>query len=240
MKKIVSVLLCTIFVLSLASCSGDGGEEYTTVDADFQNVEEIEIPIVTEEVTAENIAEYEDLKPENSQVGLVVDSWLKIVSIGERNGRLCVMVRNISDIDVQYANFSVMCENEKLVFEVSTLISGAAAVISCQSQVPFNVNGRYYSWKVEDKILFTEELSTYPDVFEIKGADGYISVTNISGKKIEGPIFVYYKSVEDGVFAEGTTYRVSVDTLKKGQEIQVPANHYKKDTSLVMFVTYAK
>ncbi len=241
MKKITSLMLCIVLLLSFSACGNvENEKEHTTVDADFQNVEEIKIPVITEEVTEEKIAEYENLKPQNSQVGLVVDSWLKIISVGESKGKLSILVRNISDTDVQFARLSVICNNEKYLFEMSTITAGSTAVISCLSEVPFNANGQYHSWKVEDKILFDDELSVYPDVFEIKGADGVISVKNISKKKIDGPIYVYYKSVIDGVYTEGTTYRISIDGLKKGEEIQVLSSHYKKDTSLVMFVTYAE
>ncbi len=239
--KLISLILCLVVVFSFSACDGDKNyEESTTIDADFENVDKIEIPVVTEEVTEEIIGDYENLKPQDSQVGVVVDSCLKIVSVGEKNGKLSVLVRNISDIDVQYALLSVVCEGNKYSFEMSTVTQGATAVLTCRDDVPFNVNGRYHSWKIEDKILFENGLSLYPEVFEIKGADGAISVKNISKKNIEGPIYVYYKSVEDGVFTEGTTYRISIDGLEKGQEVHTLSDHYKKDTSLVMFVTYAE
>ncbi len=240
-KKIISLILCLLVVLSFSACdNGENYEENTTIDADFEKIEELKIPVVTEEVTEDKIADYEDLKPENSQVGLVVDSWLKIISVGEKDGRLSVLVRNISATDVQYAKLSVVCNGKKYDFELSTLLAGSTAIVSCNDKVPFETNGQYYSWKVEDKILFSEKLSLYPEIFEIKGADGALSVKNISNKNIDGPIFVYYKNVENGVFTEGTTYRISVDGLQKGQEKQTLSGHYKKDTSLVMFITYAE
>ncbi len=239
--KIISLILCLAVVFSFSACDGDGNiEENTTIDADFESVDKIEIPVVTEEVTEEIIGDYENLKPQDSQVGVIVDSWLKIVSVGEQNGKLSVLVRNVSQMDVQYALLSVACEGKKFIFEVSTLTAGATAVVACKDDIPFNANGRYHSWKIEDKILFENELSLYPEIFEIKGADGAISVKNISKKNIDGTIYVYYKSVEDGIFTEGTTYRISIDGLKKGQEVHTLSPHYKKDTSLVMFVTYAE
>ncbi len=241
MKKLISLLIVFAVLLSFSACDNRANyEESTTIDADFENIDNFEIPVVTEDVTEEQIADYNDLKPQNSQVGLIVDSWLKIVSVGEQNDRLSVLVRNISDVDVQYAVLSVVCDSEKYNFEMSTITAGATAIVSCTEKVPFNVNGQYYSWKIEDKILFENELSLYPEIFEIKGADGAISVKNISKKDIDGPIYVYYKNVVDGVFTEGTTYRVSIDSLEKGQEIQTLSGHYNKDTSLVMFVTYAE
>ena len=70
--------------------------------------------------------------------------------------------------------------------------------------------------------------------------DKLISVKNISGENINGDIFVYYKSIENGIFSEGTTYRVRINGLGSNQKTQVDAEHFKASGSKVMFVTYAQ
>ncbi len=244
MKKLeifFAVLLCFLIVFSFAACDSntDNDEERTTIDADFEKIENIDIPVVTEEVKEDAIVDYQEKEPTNSQVGVIVNSWLKVVSIGERNGKLSVFVRNISEKDVQYAVLSVVCGEKTHYFTFSTLTAGSSAIITCDN-AKFDEKSQYHTWKINDEIIFKEPLSVYPEVFEISGADGCISIKNISSKSIDGPIYVYYKNVEDGVFTEGTTYRISVEGLKKNEEIQVLSAHYKKDTSLVMFVTYAE
>ncbi len=239
-KIIISLILSLAVVFSLSACGNNDEEENTTAgNTDFEKIEEIEIPLVTEEITEEVIVDYYEQDSTKSQVGLIVNSWLKIVSIGERDGNLSVLVRNISDKDVQYAVLTVICENKTYSFEMSTLTAGSSSILTCDGAV-FNSNGQYHSWKISDEIIFSEPISLYPEVFEISGTDGCVSVKNISNKDIDGTIYVYYKSVVDGVFTEGTTYRIKIDGLKKGEETQVYSSHYVKDTSLVMFVTYGE
>ncbi len=239
-KIIISLILCLLVGFSFSACdNGDNTEENTTVDADFEKIENIEIPVVKEEVTEEKIVDYEEKEPANSQIGVIVNSIIKIMSIGERNGSLSVLVRNISSSDIQYAVLSVVCDDNTYAFELSTLTAGSTAILTCDG-AKFNEKGQYHSWRLSDEIIFTDPLSLHSDVFEISGADGYVSVKNISKKNIDGPIHVYYKTVMDGVFTEGTTYRITIDSLKKNEEIQVLSAHYKKDASLVMFVTYAE
>lgn len=233
--KTISLLLCLACLFMLTSCKEEEPVYNPTPDASTT-----EIFVSTEEVQVSEIAEYEAKNAENSQVGLVVDSWLKVVSIGERDGRISVLVRNTADFDVQYAVLSVVCDDETLTFPMSTITAGSNAVLACDTNVKFNENAQYYSWEISDKIVFQNELSLYPEIFEIQGEDGAIAVKNISGKDIEGNIYVYFKTVTDGIFAEGTTYRICIEGLEKGEKILVMAEHFEKDTSKVMFVTYVQ
>ncbi len=215
---------------------GNGSDESTTNG----HINEIGIPVTTEEIEPEKVENFEVKESTNSQIGLIVDSWLKVISLGERDGKLCVFVRNISDVDVQYAILSVICEGETLSFPLTTLTAGSSAVLECDGSVSFSEESQYYSWKITDKILFTEELSLHADVFEIDGEDGFITVKNISNDPVEGTIFVYYKDVKDGIFVDGITYRIRINGLEKGAEIKVQADNYKKDISKVLFVTYVQ
>lgn len=235
-RKIISLFLCFAFLFALTSCKNEEAPEYNLTS----DVNEPEISISTEEITVSEIADYEAKSSENSQVGLVVDSWLKVVSIGERDGRISVLVRNIKDFDVQYAVLSVVCEGKTLTFPMSTITAGSNAVLTCDTDSKFDENAKYHTWKISDKVVFQDELSLYPEIFEIEGEDGVIAVKNISKKDIKGNIYVYFKTVTDGIFAEGTTYRICIEGLEKGEKTQVMAEHFKKDTSKVMFVTYVQ
>lgn len=234
--KIFSLILSISFVFLLCGCNlQDKKPEYS-----LDETKKPEIFVSTEEVDGEDIESYEEKDAKNSQVGLVVDSWLKVISLGETNGKLSVLVRNVADFDVQYAVLSVACENKTLTFSMSTITAGANAILVCDTDEKFKENTSYYGWEVNDKAVFSDKISLHPEVFEIDGTDGFISVKNISNKKIKGSIYVYFKTVVDGVYAEGTTYRVCIDGLDKGEKIQISAEHFKKDSSKVMFVTYVQ
>ena len=51
---------------------------------------------------------------QNAQLGVTVDSWLKIIEIDEYYGRLAVVAENVSDSDVEYALLTVKTKKETL------------------------------------------------------------------------------------------------------------------------------
>lgn len=231
-KKISVLLLCFLIIAGLCACNKDD---------DIKKKEPMDkIPVVTEEVKVEQVSDFEAKESKDSQIGVTVDSCLKIISIGERDGVLSVFVRNVSDEDIQYALLSVVTGDGRAEFPISTLTAGASATLRCNNGYIFDDDAIYYGWKVENKAIFKEELSCYPDVFEIDGVDGFISIKNISNKDIEGKIYIYYKNVTDGVYDDGVTYRAYVDGLKKGEKTQIKTQHYLKDSSRIVFVTYAE
>lgn len=231
-KKILILLLCFLIVAGLCACNKDD---------DIKKEEPMDrIPVVTEEVKVEQVSDFDAKESKDSQIGVTVDNFLKIISIGERDGVLSVFVRNVSDEDIQYALLSVMTGDGRAEFPISTLTAGASATLRCNNGYIFDDDAIYYGWKVENKAIFKEELSCYPDMFEIDGVDGFISIKNISDKDIEGKIYIYYKNVTDGVYDDGVTYRAYVDGLKKGEKTQIKTQHYLKDSSRILFVTYAE
>ena len=68
-----------------------------------------------------------------------------------------------------------------------------------------------------------------------------LNIKNISGSDIGSDIFVYYKNIdENSDWYGGITYRtVAGGGLKVGELRQLPASHFKKESSKVVFVTYA-
>ncbi len=230
-KKIISLILCLTLIFCFCSCNKDD---------DTIEVTENPIPVITEEVDVNHVKDFEEKKPQNSQIGVTVDNWLKIISIGERDNVLSVFVRNTSDKDIQYALLTVKVGDGRAEFPISTLTAGASATLRCKNGYVYNENEDYYSWQITDKIEFEKPLSWQPDVFEVEGVDGYISIKNISKKDVDGVIYIYYKNVTDGIYDDGVTYRATVNGLKKGEKKQIRTQHYMKDSSRIMFVEYAK
>lgn len=198
------------------------------------------IPVITEEIEVQQVTDFEAKESKDSQVGVTVDDWLKIISMGEKDGVLSVFVRNTSDEDIEYALLSVMTGDGRAEFPITTLTAGASAILRCKNGYTFKEDVVYYSWRIENKTVFTQDLTCYPDIFEISGTDGFISIKNISDEDIEGRIYIYYKNVTDGVYDDGVTYRAFVDDLKKGETTQVQTMHYLKDSSRILFVDYAE
>ncbi len=232
LKKIFVVFFCILTVYSLCACEKeDGAPKEEPKD---------NIPVITEEVKVEQVSDFDEKESPDSQIGVTVDGWLKIISIGEKDGVLSVFVRNTSDEDIEYALLSVMTGDDRAEFPITTLTAGSSATLRCNNGYTFDESTVYHSWKIENKAVFNKELSCYPDIFEINGVDGFISIKNITDEDIEGKIYVYYKNVTDGVYDDGVTYRAYVDGLSKGETAQVQTMHYLKDSSRIIFVTYAE
>ena len=232
-KNIFVVFLCLLMIAGLCACNKKQDKTPKEEPKDS-------IPVITEEIEVQQVTDFEAKESKDSQVGVTVDDWLKIISMGEKDGVLSVFVRNTSDEDIEYALLSVMTGDGRAEFPITTLTAGASAILRCKNGYTFKEDVVYYSWRIENKTVFTQDLTCYPDVFEISGTDGFISIKNISDEDIKGRIYIYYKNVTDGVYDDGVTYRAFVDDLKKGETTQVQTMHYLKDSSRILFVDYAE
>ena len=132
-------------------------------------------------------------------------------------------------------------DKEKLEFRLTTLFAGSQMTV-------FEKNGRRFAGDMKIKavrlaqsIEFPSSPTVYPDIFEITAHDGVLNIKNISGSDIASDIFVYYKNIdENSDWYGGITYRtVAGGGLKKDELRQLPASHFKKESSKVVFVTYA-
>lgn len=233
LKNIFVVFLCLLMIAGLCACNKKQDKTPKEEPKDS-------IPVITEEIEVQQVTDFEAKESKDSQVGVTVDDWLKIISMGEKDGVLSVFVRNTSDEDIEYALLSVMTGDGRAEFPITTLTAGASAILRCKNGYTFKEDVVYYSWRIENKTVFTQDLTCYPDVFEISGTDGFISIKNISDEDIKGRIYIYYKNVTDGVYDDGVTYRAFVDDLKKGETTQVQTMHYLKDSSRILFVDYAE
>lgn len=233
LKNIFVVFLCLLMIAGLCACNKKQDKTPKEEPKDS-------IPVITEEIEVQQVTDFEAKESKDSQVGVTVDGWLKIISMGEKDGVLSVFVRNTSDEDIEYALLSVMTGDGRAEFPITTLTAGASAILRCKDGYTFKEDAVYYSWKIENKTVFTQDLTCYPDIFEISGTDGFISIKNISDEDIKGRIYIYYKNVTDGVYDDGVTYRAFVDDLKKGETTQVQTMHYLKDSSRILFVDYAE
>ena len=172
---------------------------------------------------------------ENAQLGVTVDSWLKIIEIDEYYGRLAVVAENISDEDVEYAVLSVKTKSSTLTFNVSALLSGTKAVLLCNENVGSNPGEVYTAWQINDKVLFENPPVMNDDKIEVFLTDGSISVKNISGEDIQSDIYIYYKDKKEDLVNGSVTYKTRVKALKAGAKTFVKAQELNEDNCLIIF-----
>ncbi len=175
---------------------------------------------------------------DNAQLGVTVDSWLKILEIDEYNGRLAVVAENVSDSDVEYALLTVKTKSSTLTFNVSALLRGTKAVLLCNESVGSDPDESYTSWQTEDIILFENPPVLNNDKLETSVLDGSISVKNISGKDINSDIYIYYKDKKDDLLNGSVTYRIRVAGIKADSKTFVKAPELDEKNCQIIFIEY--
>lgn len=153
-------------------------------------------------------------------------------------GVAAVRVVNASDTDIQYLEVTVKTEKDEYLFNISTLFPGESVIALEKSKQHFNKEETVESVSVQNCASFLVPPSLYEDTFRISVMDSVVNIENISDENIDGPIYLYYKNMENGEYLGGITYRVMFDTLKAGEIKQMSASHLHTASSRVLFVTY--
>ena len=172
---------------------------------------------------------------EKAQLGVTVNSWLKIIEINDYYGRLAVVAENVSDDDVEYALLTVSTKNDTLTFNVSALMKGTKAVLLCNESVGCDPYEVYTAWQTENKIIFENPPVMNEDKIEVQVMDGSISVKNISGEDIESDIYIYYKERENDAVNGSVTYKIRVDALKEGSQTFVKTPDLNENNCQIVF-----
>ncbi|MGN0467343.1 MAG: hypothetical protein ACI4GY_01290 [Acutalibacteraceae bacterium] len=160
-------------------------------------------------------------------------------SDSEKKNVFAVVVKNTTGKHFQYVTLTLNIGGEDYNFEVTTLFDNSAVTVLEKSGKPF-VNDKIETVNVDKSVEFGFEPTVHPNELEITVMDGLMNVKNISGKDIDGNIYIYYKISDGDDWFGGITYRASTNSgLKAGELRQIPANHFKKETCKVVFVEYA-
>lgn len=188
----------------------------------------------------------EELEPVSVNLG----SGLTITDVGKYTGVymedgsdevitgiMMIAVTNEGDQDVQYAEISLPVGNQTAHFTLTTLPAGSTVILLEQNRMAY-LPDDYTTAVVENVILFKEPMSLCEDRIRIEKVKEGMNITNISGKDMDGDIYVYYKNSARDVYYGGITYRVRLEGgLKAGETRLVVSNHYSQSGTAVMFVT---
>lgn len=147
-------------------------------------------------------------------------------------------IRNNSEKVLQLADIHITIDGELYDFQLTTLPVGEVAYVQELDKRSMPETYEKLSTVTENVVFFQEELNLYEDLFEIQTSAQTITLKNISGSEVPGPIYVYYKLIGENGYEGGITYRVSIQGLAVGESSNAFAAHYQPDTCKVMFVTY--
>ena len=173
-----------------------------------------------------------------TQINIVVDDWLKIESLAQIDSRLCVIVENISDKDIEYAELSVDTKKGNLNFRITALFAGQRAYLVCSEGVNYDKNEYYVNWDVDNKIDFEKKPDLYSNKFEITAKTGSIIIKNKSIFPYSGPIYICYKRFEGDLVNGSETRRLKVDSLKSREKVTISTPNFKTNKHKIIFVDY--
>lgn len=192
---------------------------------------------------------------ENLQPQRVLKETLEIQEIGEYtglyvedgsdeavSGLLMMVVTNISEDPIQYAEIVLDVEGQTAKFTVSVLPAGGSAVLIEQNRMEYSDDIDYTQVQAECVHLagFDKALSLHEDLLEIQLLDGALNITNISGNDITDTIILCYKNASNGVYHGGIAYRIKLEGgLKAGELRQIMATHLHQPGSELLFVDFA-
>lgn len=149
---------------------------------------------------------------------------------------LSITVENNGSEYIQLMNVTI---DEKYVFNITTLFPGEKMIVLEQSRAEYKRGINMDDVVVSNVALFDEEPSMHTELLEISGEDNQIFVKNISEKAFSGGK-VFYKNKFEDKYIGGITYTRTIPMLKKGQTVVLDSMHYLKDSSELIFVTYAE
>jgi hypothetical protein len=87
-------------------------------------------------------------------------------------------------------------------------------------------------------VFFDEPMNLMEDRLSIVGADGSVTVSNVSEEDLTGNIYIYYKNEISDLLYGGITYRVCIEGgLAAGETRTISSGHYHPETSRLMQAT---
>ena len=172
------------------------------------------------------------------EMNIHVDGWLKVKKIYEYNGKLALVVENVSNSDVEYARLVANGKNETFTFNISVLLSGTEAVLVCNEQNKVNSDLTITGWSTENIIYFENKPSVNDDKIEVSLSDNSILVKNVSDEDVTSEIFIYYKEKIDGTLNGSITHRVRVSGIKAGSQTYVNTKNMDGSNCQLIYVEY--
>lgn len=170
-------------------------------------------------------------------VGQYTGPFIEDGSDAPRANVASIVVKNNSSQLLQYAEINLSVNDEIITFKVSTLPAGTSAlVLESTGKFEFNDDDNYRY--VESIYTYLNEASLMEDKVEIIKDDKKLAIKNKSNENL-GTVYVYYKYAQQGgLYLGGITYRSKFENVEVGATIEVDANHFFKDTSVILMVDY--
>lgn len=226
LKKVLPILL--VFVLLFAGGCKDKSDNIGN-DSDVVDFRGKQFPaLVSEDIEITKAFLYNGEFPEDASFRPVSDVF-------------AIKVKNLSQKDIQLVRLYVVTDQNEYFFEVTTLPSQKSVTVLEKNGQTILDDEKILETKEENKVFFENSISLNADKFQLAPLDKVINIKNISSENISSDVYVYFKRVdENGDYFGGITFRSNAGPMKADEFKQIPASHFMKENSEVLFVDYAK
>lgn len=243
-KIILLVVLALLLAAMIWLISILKQQEIPVLEDSSVPTEMMEVPVEqTEEVVP---SEAEVTEPEAIALG----EGLQILHIGSYAGMymedgtnepvadvMMVILKNAAEQDLQLARINIAYSDFTAEFEATNLPAGERVVLLEKNRHAATAE-EYQNLQLKNVVYFQEKMNLQEDRIRIKGHNGTLEVTNLSGEDISGDIYIYYKHSASDLLYGGITYRVAIrGGLKAGQSNMVIAGHYTPETCRILQVS---
>ena len=238
--EVVLLAACLLVWWAFGTSEKPGDDDRTTnpsaVDTTATTPPDPSAPPVVEEL--QDIEAYLDKGLKIINVGAYTGIYMEDGSDEVVSGVLMLVVTNVGDTAIQYAEITLPTEGGDAMFKLSTLPVGESCVLLEQTRMAHTGNEDISKATAANVAIFREPLSLCEEQLKFQALDGILNVINISGEDITGDIVVYYKNAAADLYYGGITYRVRLTGgMKQGEIKQLVADHFSDSGSKIMFVT---
>ena len=162
-------------------------------------------------------------------------------SFSKTDNVFALKVKNISNKAIQLVRIYVVTDKNEYFFEITTLPAGRLLTVLEKTGKTITDEEKIVEIREENKIFFENGLSLHASEFELSPKDKVFNIKNITDTDYSSDVYVYFKRVDaNGDYLGGITFRSNAGKLKADEFKQIPAPHFIKENSEVLFVDYAK
>lgn len=221
-----AVLVVALLTIQPATKNADGETESEEISAATEETADHPVQVLNDALRIDEIGDYTGMYVEDGSDEGVSDLLMMIVT-------------NITDEPIQYAQIELDLNGKTAQFTLSVLPAGASAILLEQNRMEYSADVDYYAAKATCTSLagFNRALTKAEDKLEIHLMDGGANIHNISGVDIPDDIVICYKNVARGLYHGGIAYRIRLEGGLQADEIrQIMTNHMQESGTEIMFV----
>lgn len=213
-------------------------ENEPTIEIENGNTVHIELPSEKKEEEIVEITFPYKIPNTNLMVNRISDYagiYLEDGQDTEVQSVCAMLVTNVGNTPIEYAEVTVKGDSKELLFSISTLPAGAAVVVQEANQSAYQ-EFKPLSFEAECAEIKAFEMSAEQVKVE-ETADGSLRVTNLTDQEIPC-VRVFYKLYmpEEEVYVGGITYVAKITELKANASSEVKAKHYLPGNSKIMMI----